>query len=43
MKKIADIMNKNLVTVNASDSFEEALKLIKEKGIGRIPVMENGK
>ena len=35
MKKIADIMNKNLATVDADDSFEEALKLMKEKGIGR--------
>ena len=43
MKKIVDIMNRNIVTVNADDSFEEALKLMKEKGIGRIPVMENGK
>ena len=43
MKKIADIMNKNLVTVEAGTSFEEVLKLMKEKRIGRIPVMENGK
>ena len=43
MKKIADIMNKNLATVDADDSFEEALKLMKEKGIGRVPVLENGK
>ena len=33
MKKIADIMNKNLATVDADDSFEEALKLMKEKGV----------
>lgn len=43
MKKIIDIINKNLVTIEAEDSFEVALKLMKEKGIGRIPVMENGK
>ena len=43
MKKIVDIMNKNLVTVEAGTSFEEVLKLMKEKRIGRIPVMENGK
>ena len=36
-------MNKNLVTVEAGTSFEEVLKLMKEKRIGRIPVMENGK
>ena len=43
MKKIIDIMNKNLVSVDANASFEEALKLMREKGVGRIPVMENGK
>ena len=31
MKKIADIMNKNLATVDADDSFEEALKLRAEE------------
>ena len=42
MKKIIDIMNKDLVTVEANTSFEEVLKLMKEKRIGRIPVLENG-
>ena len=42
MKKIIDIMNKDLVTVEANTSFEEVLKLMKEKRIGRIQVLENG-
>ena len=43
MKTIKEIMNKNLITVKRDTSFEEVLGIMKEKGIGRIPVIDNDK
>jgi CBS domain-containing protein len=43
MKKIADVMNTELVTINRETNFKEFLKIMQEKGIGRLPVMEDNK
>ncbi len=39
---VMDWMSKTLITVDANDSMHEAMKLLKEKNIGMLPVMKNG-
>ena len=34
-------MNKNFITVKEETAFEEILTLMKEKGIGKLPVLRN--
>lgn len=36
-------MNKNVITINADDSMTEAIRLLKEKDIRLLPVMEKSK
>lgn len=36
-------MNRNLVTVDAEDSMLDAMKILKEKNIRRLPVLRKGK
>lgn len=43
MKKILDVMNKDVITIKAEATIEEIVKIMKEKKIGKIPVIENGK
>lgn len=43
MKKVSDVMNKNLVVVSKDTAITDILKIMKEKMIGRIPVVENDK
>ncbi|MCK5779381.1 MAG: CBS domain-containing protein [Psychrilyobacter sp.] len=43
MKKISDVMNTDLITIDANLSFEKVLKIMIEKGVGKLPVIENGK
>lgn len=43
MKKISDVMNTDLITIDADLSFEKVLKIMIEKGVGKLPVIENGK
>lgn len=42
MKKVKDVVNRNLVTVSPSSSFEEVINIMK-KGVGKVPVLENEK
>ena len=41
MKTIEEVMNKNFITVKEETAFEEILTLMKEKGIGKLPVLRN--
>lgn len=43
MKKVSDVMNKNLVVISKDTAITEILNLMKDKKIGRIPVVENEK
>lgn len=43
MKKIVDVMNTELITINRETNFKEILKIMQEKGIGRLPVIEDDK
>jgi len=40
--KVKDIMSKNLVTVTPDMSVESAVALAQAKGVGALPVLENG-
>ncbi len=42
MKKVKDVVNRNLVTVSPNSSFEEVINIMK-KGIGKVPILENEK
>lgn len=42
MKKAIDIMNEDLIYTSKNTSFEDIIKIMKEKKIGRIPVVEAG-
>ncbi len=41
--KVGDWMTRNPITIDASATIVEAIHLLKEKNIRRIPVMKNGK
>jgi len=41
--EIGNVMTKDLVTISPNSSAFEALKLMSERRIGRIPVVENGR
>lgn len=43
MKRIADIVNKDLISIQKNTTFPEIIKIMKEKRIGKIPVIEHGK
>ena len=43
MKTIAEVMNKEFITVKEDTSLEEILVLMKEKGIGKLPVLKDEK
>lgn len=43
MKKILDVMNKDVITIKGETTIEEIVKIMKEKKIGKIPVVEEGK
>lgn len=40
MKKIKDVVNREIITVMNKTSFDEIISIMKEKGIGKIPVIE---
>jgi len=42
MKQVQGIMNKDLITIEANLSFDNILKIMIEKGVGRLPVTDNG-
>lgn len=39
MKKIADVINRNLVTIKEDTGLDEIIKIMKEKKIGKLPVL----
>lgn len=41
--KVADVMSRNLVTVNEEADLSHVAKLMAEHGVKRLPVMRNGK
>ncbi len=41
--KIGDLMSKNVVTLSPEDSAVKAFKIVNEMGLGRIPVVKDGK
>jgi acetoin utilization protein AcuB len=41
--KVGDWMTRNPITIDASSTIVEAIHLLKEKNIRRLPVMKNGK
>lgn len=40
MRKISDIMNKNLVVINKETGLDEIIKIMKTNRIGKIPVID---
>lgn len=43
MKKIMDVVNRSVVTVGREANLQNVVELMKEKNIGRIPVVEDGR
>ncbi|MGL4968939.1 MAG: CBS domain-containing protein [Fusobacteriaceae bacterium] len=43
MKKILDVMNKDVISIQRDTTVEEIVRIMKEKKIGKIPVVEEGK
>ena len=43
MKKIKDVVNRKVVTISPGETLDKIIALMKEKGIGRLPVVEKGK
>ena len=41
--KLADVCSRELTTVSPTDSVDDALRLMREKAIRRLPVVEGGK
>jgi CBS domain-containing protein len=42
MKRAKDLVNKEIITVEESATFEEVIKIMKEKNVGEVPVMKKG-
>lgn len=42
-RKVNEVMTRNPITVAATSSLGEACRLIEERGIKRLPVVQNGK
>ncbi|HAS79428.1 MAG TPA: XRE family transcriptional regulator [Fusobacteriaceae bacterium] len=43
MKQVRDIMNTNLITIESNLTFDKILKIMIEKGVGKLPVIDHGK
>jgi len=43
MKKIKDVINREVVTISPEETLDKIIELMKEKGIGRLPVVKDGK
>lgn len=41
MKRIYDLMTKNVVCIKANTNLNEIISIMKEKGIGKLPVLNN--
>ena len=42
MKQVRDVMNTDLITIETSLTFDNILKIMTEKGVGKLPVIDNG-
>ena len=42
MKQVRDVMNTDLITIEANLTFDKILKIMIEKGVGKLPVIDNG-
>jgi CBS domain-containing protein len=42
MKKVSDVMNKELITIGPNLSFDKILEIMSTKGVGKLPVIEDG-
>ena len=42
MKKISDVMNSKIITIEKETTFPEMINLMKVNHIGKLPVIENG-
>jgi len=42
MRNVESVMNAKLITIDSSLSFDKILKMMVDKGVGRLPVIENG-
>ncbi|WP_319370920.1 CBS domain-containing protein [uncultured Ilyobacter sp.] len=43
MKRIADVVNKEVISISKETSFDDIISIMKEKGIGRLPVVSEEK
>lgn len=43
MKTAKDIVNKDIITVSQNETFEDVIKIMKEKNIGEVPVLKDSK
>ncbi|WP_320046261.1 CBS domain-containing protein [uncultured Ilyobacter sp.] len=43
MKRIADVVNKEVISISKETSFDDIILIMKEKGVGRLPVVSEGK
>lgn len=43
MKKIKDVINREVITISPEETLDKIIALMKKKGIGRLPVVENGR
>lgn len=43
MKKIKDVINREVVTISPEETLDKIIELMKKKGIGRLPVVKDGK
>lgn len=41
MKTIYDLMTKDVVTITKNANLNEIIKIMKEKGVGKLPVVDN--
>jgi len=41
MKKVAEVMNKNMITIDAELTLEKIIKLMQEHGVGELPVLKD--
>ncbi len=42
MKKISDVMNTSIISISKDMNLKEIIKIMQEKGVGKLPVIENG-
>ncbi len=43
MKKLVEVMTKNIITIGPENNLHEILEIMKTKGVGKLPVIDNGR